>query len=408
VTIDRWNERLSQILMRAKAAAGRGEAATQQALILPMLEMLGYEIWNPLEVCPEFEGDFAIKKAGQKEKVDLAVLFGDVPRIFFEVKPVDVDLEGHQGQLARYFNAVPSVSLGVLTNGLEYRFFTDTGQPNIMDPKPFFVFRVDHIDPRVEVLARFSKSSFDAQSIRDFATDLIYTATITAFLREQLDLRGRPPAEEFTRWILSDKQIYEGGRVTASVVERFQPIIGSALSTVLREIVRRSVAAIDQGVNEPAVVEVAPVPVAAPSAAASDADAKRGIVTTEAELRAYEIVRNVLTRAGVLQEQIFEPSVRREVAIELGYNDTTAYFGCYLNKSSWWIARLWLDVRQPSVGFPLPVEALRPLLPVGMELIGERAHAPSGVRIGSADDLALLGDALVASARYVIEQRRPV
>jgi len=36
-----------------------------------MLDALGYDIWNPCEVCPEYAADTAIKKAGQKEKVVL-------------------------------------------------------------------------------------------------------------------------------------------------------------------------------------------------------------------------------------------------------------------------------------------------------------------------------------------------
>ncbi len=109
----------SQILNRLPAVKGRGEEATKQALILPMLDALGYDIWNPAEVCPEYNADFAIKKLGQKEKVDLAVLLEDVPRIYIEVKAVDVSLDGHEGQLARYFNATPSVSLAILTKGLK-------------------------------------------------------------------------------------------------------------------------------------------------------------------------------------------------------------------------------------------------------------------------------------------------
>ena len=64
-------------------------------MILPFLEALGYDIWDTSEVCPEYEADTAIKKAGQKEKVDYALLLAGVPRIFIEVKPLGEILAPH-------------------------------------------------------------------------------------------------------------------------------------------------------------------------------------------------------------------------------------------------------------------------------------------------------------------------
>ena len=62
-------------------------------MILPMLDALGYDLWNPSEVCPGYDADFATKKAGQKEKVDLAIASrSGLPRIYFEVKSADTSL----------------------------------------------------------------------------------------------------------------------------------------------------------------------------------------------------------------------------------------------------------------------------------------------------------------------------
>ena len=95
----------TQILNRVPAVRGKGEQATKQSLVLPMLDALGYDIWNPAEVCPEYDADFAIKKAGQKEKVDVAIFLLLLARIYIEIKSIDEILDGHEGQLARYFNA---------------------------------------------------------------------------------------------------------------------------------------------------------------------------------------------------------------------------------------------------------------------------------------------------------------
>ena len=194
-----------------------GVEATKQSLVLPLLDALGYDIWNPAEVCPEYEADFAIRKYGQKEKVDLALFLQDVPRIYVEVKSADEPLDGHEGQLSRYFNATPTGSLAVLTNGIEYRFHTDTAEANVMDPRPFHTARFDALDQGLEVLARFQKSVFSPEAIREYARERNDTARIVDFLRDKLDLRDRNPSEDLVRWILASASIYDR-RVTVGVV----------------------------------------------------------------------------------------------------------------------------------------------------------------------------------------------
>lgn len=189
---------------------GRGEEATKQSLVMPLIQALGYDIWNPIEVAPEHDADFAIKKLGQKEKVDIAIILASTPRIYFEVKAIEVPLDGHEGQLARYFNATTSVTLGVLTNGLEWRFFTDTGNPNIMDAQPFHTTRLDSPDQGLDVMLRFCREYFSPEAIRDYATELLYTSRIAAFLRNELDLRDKDLSEYFIRWILKSDGLYDG------------------------------------------------------------------------------------------------------------------------------------------------------------------------------------------------------
>jgi len=198
----------AQVLNRIPAVRGKGEQATKQSLVLPMLDALGYDIWNAAEVCPEYDADFAIRKAGQKEKVDIAILLALLPRIYVETKSIDEILDGHEGQLARYFNATKTVTLGILTNGIEWRFFTDTGDPNVMDMQPFHIVRLDAPDQGLDVLARFAKSVFSADAIRDYATELRYTSEMANFLRKELDLKDREPSEYFVRWISTTTELF--------------------------------------------------------------------------------------------------------------------------------------------------------------------------------------------------------
>ena len=145
----------------------KGEEATKQALILPFLQVLGYDIYDPTETQPEYVADFAKKRGGVLEKVDYALHLRGQPALFIECKAADVAPEDHDGQLARYFNATPSVRIAVVTNGIRYRFFTDLQSPNVMDASPFMEFNVLSFSERdVELLRPFTKEAFNSESIQ--------------------------------------------------------------------------------------------------------------------------------------------------------------------------------------------------------------------------------------------------
>jgi predicted type IV restriction endonuclease len=410
MSLERLKERLEQIQNRIPMVKGRGEEATKQALVLPLLDALGYDIWNPGEVCPEYDADFAVKKQGQKERVDLAVLLNDVPRVYFEVKAIDTALDGHEGQLARYFNSTKTVSLAVLTNGVEYRFFTDSGEPNILDGRPFHTMRLDALEQSVDVLSRFHKALFSPEAVRDFATEIQYTAKMVTTLRSELDLRNREPSDFFMRWLLSSEGMYEG-RVTAGVVERFRPIAKNALQIVIRDIVRRSVAAIDEGVLAPEAPAV-PDPPAAPAVipsieAPKEEENKSKIVTTEAELSAFQIVKDQLLTSALANGTIFDATVQKQVPIELGYKDTTGYFGIYFNKPGWWVLRLNLDGKAQWVGFNIKPEKVAELLPTGFSLLPGTGLAEVRVSIKGPNDLHALNRLIFATMAQAVEDRKP-
>lgn len=137
------------------------EEMTKQTLIIPFLQVLGYDVFNPLEVRPEYIADFGKKKG---EKVDYAIFKDTSPIIFIEAKAVNEELNNHCAQLERYFNSSPNVRLAILTNGIEYRFFTDLDKSNIMDDNPFFKFNITALlendkDSPISQQSRF-KSAF--------------------------------------------------------------------------------------------------------------------------------------------------------------------------------------------------------------------------------------------------------
>jgi len=126
-----------QIVERKKHITN--EEMTKQSLIIPFLQVLGYDVFNPLEVKSEYISDFGKKKG---EKVDYAVFKDNKPIIFIEAKAVTENIDTHSSQLARYFNATPEVKLAIITNGVEYRFYTDVDANNIMDENPFAVIDI--------------------------------------------------------------------------------------------------------------------------------------------------------------------------------------------------------------------------------------------------------------------------
>lgn len=400
--LEKIRKTVEQIIERVPAVKGRGEEATKQALVYSMLEALGYNIWLPTEVCPEFEADFAIKKSGQKEKVDIAILKNDIPQIFIEIKSVETTLDGHEGQLARYFNAIPSVALGILTNGLEWRFYTDTITQNVMDSQPFHVARFDSADSGIEVLPKFSRPQFSPETIKDYATELLYTAKIADFLRSEIDLKDKLPSEYMIKWVLKSPGMYDG-IVNNNTIERFKSITKSAFTRVVRGIVRRSVSALDEEAakaEEPAIL--------AESGACEQEEDVPGqnpnIITTENELRLFESIKAIFTVNGFEQREIFDASKRKSVPIVIGCKDTTGYFGIYLNKPSWWVVRAYIESKNPWIGFNLPADVGAALVADKEGILPPNAHCQFRLAINGAN-IDKLQNVVVAAFNQTIKDR---
>jgi len=405
---------IEQTLGRVDAVRGKGEEATKQALVLPMVRALGYDIWNPAEVCPEYGADFAIRKFGQKEKVDLAVILNSEPRIFFEVKSLEESLDGHEGQLARYFNSTRTVSLAILTNGIEYRFFTDSEEINVLDKVPFYTARLDSPDPGIEVLARFHKAVFSHEAIRDFATELIYRSKMVRFFREELDLRDRDPSENLVRWVLADRTMYEG-RVTSNVVERMSPTVKNALSAVLRDIVRRSLAVLDEQVTTPDTSDENEVEAEIAESADDIAESEPtddvtashpNVITTERELDCFAITKAQFDRSSLAGGEIYDPTLNRKVETELAYKDTTGYFVIYFNKPSWWIARIVIESRRPWIGLNVEESVAESLVPAGFERLAPSPWASFRIAINGPEDLDTLNPIIFKAFEKTISDRK--
>ncbi|HTD03396.1 type I restriction endonuclease [Undibacterium sp.] len=258
------------------------EEATKNAMVMPFIQALGYNVFDPLEVTPELVADVGTKKG---EKVDYAVLKDGKPIILFECKKSGGDLSiNHASQLFRYFH-VTEARFGVLTNGLSYRFFTDLDQPNKMDEKPFLEFNIlDFRDQDVEELKKFAKSSFNVETILTTANELKYTRSIQNVLGEWMT----NPAEGFVRLISAD--FMAGKRFTPANLEQFTQITKRAFQQLISD-----------RINERLKVAMAPEVVERPestiSSAATPESEMPQIETTEQEIEGFHIVRSILREA---------------------------------------------------------------------------------------------------------------
>lgn len=287
------------------------EEATKTSLIMPFFQILGYDVFNPLEFMPEFTADVGIKKG---EKVDYAIILDNVPAILIEAKWVGENLDKHGSQLFRYFGTSPA-KFAILTNGVEYRFYTDLDEPNKMDGKPFFSFSLlDIKDQELLELKKFQKSTFDLEKVFNTAEDLKYTNQIKLHLSQQIE----EPSESFVTYIVGE--VYEGKR-TKNVLDKFKPVVKKSLSQFINDILNeRLKAAMNQ--SQDIIEPVANMPDTAPAE-----EPVSRINTTQDELEAFAIIK-------VLLKNIIPVD-------KISYKDTESYFAVLYDKNSWkWICRL--------------------------------------------------------------------
>jgi len=314
-------EKLQSLSERAEKLVDqiKTEEATKQSLILPFFQMLGYDVFNPLEFCPEFDADYGIKKG---EKVDYAILIDGAPIILVEAKSCNDKLDKHGSQLFRYYTTT-AAKFGVLTNGIKYRFFTDLEQSNKMDEKPFLELDLfDLKDSAVEYLKRFEKENLDVDSIVSSASELKYSNLIKDFLKQQLS----NPSESFTNYIVGE--IYDG-RKTSTVIDKFSPIVKKSFNQFINETLsnkfKETLNSTDKVKKEDTEVVVDETP-----------EEINKIITTAEELEAYAIIKSILRPIVSLSK--------------INYKDTESYFSILFENNTWkWICRLSLGAKKSLV-----------------------------------------------------------
>lgn len=215
------------------------EEATKTSIVLPFFQLLGYDIFNPLEFVPEYTADAGTKKG---EKVDYAILQNNEPIIIIEVKPINTDLNSkHLNQLFRYFT-VTKARFSILTNGIIYKFFSDLDETNKMDMIPFLEINLLNIkDTDINELLKFKKDDFNVKNILSSASELKYTSLVKAAISEQFN----NPTDQFVKALIT-KDIYPGVK-TQAVIDKFRVIVKSAMNEYINKLLNEKFKSVMSG-----------------------------------------------------------------------------------------------------------------------------------------------------------------
>lgn len=294
------------------------EEATKMSMIIPFFQLLGYDVFNPGEFCPEYTADVGVKKG---EKVDYAILINGNPEILIECKWCGESLSKHGSQLFRYFGTSPA-KFGILTNGLIYQFFTDLDEANKMDLAPFLEINLNDLkDAQINELKKFSKEVFDKDNIFSTASDLKYSSLIKGLLAKDLD----DPSDEFVRYILSN--VYDGQK-NQKVIDKFKSIVKKSFTGFVNDIVNQKISSAltpeaDEQPNDTPILD----------------EQKSKIVTTEEEMEAFYIVRGILAGTIPIEDVV--------------YRDTESYFGIlYQDNNRKPLCRINLDTKNKQLLIP--------------------------------------------------------
>lgn len=289
------------------------EEATKNAFIMPFIKELGYDVFNPNEVTPELVADIGLK---QGEKIDYAIMQNGEPIILIECKHHAAPLNVHNAsQLFRYFHTTKA-KFSILTNGFEYRFYTDLVEKNKMDEKPFFVFNITDIkDNQIEELKKFHKAQFDFQNIVNTANELKIMNELKIIINSELT----DPSPEFIKHFA--RQAYPG-MITAKVMEQFTSLTKRTIQNYINDLITERLKSaltkeddkakeMQQGQQE------------------ETADVSR-VLTTQEELEGFMIVKTILRQKIPLKR--------------IAYRDAQSYFAILLDDNNRkTICRLYLD-----------------------------------------------------------------
>ncbi|MDR2007572.1 MAG: type I restriction enzyme HsdR N-terminal domain-containing protein [Alphaproteobacteria bacterium] len=268
----------------------------------------------------EYTADIGKKKG---EKVDYALIKDSKPIIFIEVKHHEETLSNHGTQLHRYFGTTLETKIGVLTNGIEYQFFSDIENQNTMDSEPFFTFNLESPKVKSEVVSikKFIQHTFNIDEVIDFAEKNKIKTSIQNLLKKELE----NPSDDFVKYFidkLTDK------KKTPNLIQTYKEICKVAFNSMITDLAKEKITNTLSNLQNKTEIET------------NEKSDEEQIITTEEEMQAFFIIQ-------AIGAEIPEISVN-----DITYKDTLSYFNIlYKNKVTQWICRLKITDRIKRVEF---------------------------------------------------------
>ncbi|MGE4512093.1 MAG: type I restriction endonuclease [Sulfurimonadaceae bacterium] len=294
------------------------EEATKHSFVMPFIGLLGYDVFDPTVVIPEFTADIGKKKG---EKVDYAILQNGHPLILIEVKTHTENLDRHATQLERYFTVTDS-KFAILTNGIEYRFYSDLEKMNKMDAKPFLIINLlDLKDRELKELERFTKENLDIEKILTMANKQKYITQIKKIFKDEV----LNPSDELSKFFAN--QLAESKRLTQNVIDEFKGYVKIAFADIVNDMAQDKINSLKSKLS---------VEINDEAANEEILEKEDGIITTEEEIEGYFIVKSILAETIPLARVVGR--------------DTKSYFGILLDDNNRkWICRLRFNTSQKYI-----------------------------------------------------------
>ena len=264
------------------------EEAAKHALVLPFIQALGYDVFDPGEVVPEYTADYGIRSG---EKVDYAIMHDGIPVMLIECKAVTDSLDTERAsQLSRYFVNTPA-RIGILTNGIVYKFYSDLDAENTMDTAPFLEIDITKTDNRsLQAISHFTKQSFDLEDAKAAAAQMKYIAGMKTYLADMY----AQPDDDFVR--LLSRHVFSGP-LFQSRMEYFNGLVRQAFHGFVNDRINETLQRASDMVNIGPVEAVGETDEqdTAPEGDESESRDRQSIVTTAEELEGYELVRTIVS-----------------------------------------------------------------------------------------------------------------
>lgn len=317
-----------------------------------MLDILGFSPFNPTRVKAEYGANFPGAKSG--ERVDYALFCNGAPVMFIEAKSYNEKLGNHCPQLSRYFNAAPQVTIAAITNGKEWRFFTDLNNRNIMDEAPFLILNFQATDKSlVERLYHFTHDQFHPETLRALAEETVYLNTFTRVISQSL----RETGPSFVRLVASHSGIQR--TFTTRFIDSITPIVKQAVERSVSDMVVSGLSV------RPLEAALPPIPLSL----GSDPIQKDivnpcnpKVITSVAEQKFFDVVQKILGDKA-----------------DICAKDTESYFSIlFQGKTTRWLMRYYADKRTPYIQVCVPMTEER-----------KREVIRAGITLGTGDSILL-------------------